>query len=246
MNAGFGRAFGRFVFCVCAGLAGHAAHAADTKLQPMSAEYSVLWGKTEIAAVSVALMHEGGLLWRSRIDFKPRNIASFFANEVFAEEDFNVRAGRMRVARVEYKRDQAEPYESYTISGNGRRAAVVYKGERYEIEAPPGALGKVSMMLQASLLSDGAPGTRLSFPLMERGKARVYEMVVADRERIQTPLGELDTRVVNIRRKGALRYRCWLDLSRNSMPVQIERLNDDGGVIWTVVTNRLQIERAQQ
>lgn len=227
------------LLCVGLCLVG-AAQSASLKaeaLKPVDADYVVFYGKVKIADATLSLTSEKRRTWRTRTQFMPLGVASWFARDTTVESEFRLLGGQIYLSRTEYERAD-KVYEGYWFGGE---AKALYEGRSYSLEAPLGVLDNLTMVLQAALWAKATPeGGKRRQLVAARGKIREYELALEASERIKTDLGEFDARVVSARRNDKPRYRYWFSDAHGFMPAQVARLNDDNDIVWQATLQGLQ------
>ena len=148
-----------------------------------------------------------------------------------------VTAAGLRPEQFEYGRlDDAGKNVSATFDWQGGQLHMTFDGRNESIALPQGTQDRVSLMYQFMFLP-AEKFDSLAFHMTNGKKIEPYRYHLAGTERIDTPLGKLNTlRLVKQREPGDNAVEVWLAPDRNFFPVRLLILENDGSRFEQVIT----------
>jgi len=228
MPSRFSRRFPRPLFCLAISLLFLSGQALAAELRPFSATYSASFNGIGVTAKRELSGRNGN--WR--LDF---NADSLFA-DISEYSRFRKDKGQLSPLHYEYHktglgRDRHtvlnfEPRQGEAV---GRRVVNLSDAERTLENAPEDIQDKISYQLQLAL--DIAAGKKeLKYQVADGRKVREYEFAVAGTEKLQTPLGPVDTIKVQRLRDGDTERETtiWFAPQWNYALVKLMQREEDG------------------
>lgn len=192
-----------------------------TSPTPFKAEYSATYNGMPIA-MSRTLERTLGL-------YKATTTASNFLGSIREEESFRVdEKAKLRPTQYHYQRAilGKDRSEDTTFDRSGRRVSSTYKGNTINLDSPSPILAPLSYQMQMQLdLLQGRKDFR--YTVATRGKLKDYRYKVVRQEKLQTPLGTLDTMVMERQRDDDERKTLvWLAKKFQYLPVKLIQEED--------------------
>ena len=214
-----------FVLCCSLSSLLHAAQAASHNqpetLSPYSAEYTASYNGLPISMVrTLAATDEG---------FSLSTKASNLLGAITEEETLTLNNGQIHPQHYQYQRAimGKKRRETSTFDPDAQKIVNIYKDETVELAYNPQTLSPLSYQFQMQLdLLHGK--TVLNYPVASRGHIKNYQYSIIREETIDTPLGQLDTVVVERQRDSDERETfLWLAPKLQFLPVKLLQ-NEEG------------------
>jgi hypothetical protein len=231
----------RALFAVTATVALGAALAA-TPPESVRASYDVFKD-----GLHVGMMQESfatnGTKYQITSDTDPAGLlAVFIRTRIKARSTGTITGGGLQPEKMEYGRlDDAGKNVSAAFDWPARELHLTFDGRNETLPLGSGTQDRVSVMYQFLFLSLEKLQP-LEFPMTNGKKIERYRYELAGRERLDTPLGKLDTlHLVKHREHGENGVEVWLAADRHLFPVKLLILENDGSRLEQVIT-RLEIK----
>ena len=208
-----------------------AADTADTGVQlgPFSARFNVKYKGISAGTTHLDLKRDSQGVYTYESRAHARGIFRIaFNDEITQTSWFVIVDGE--VVPVRYLADDGSDDTDRDIrlefDWKAHRARGVAEDEKVDIALPEGA--QDAMSIQAAHLLDLRRGERsMSYEMIDKDQVKEYDYKLEGTQRIKTAIGELDTVIYRVERKGSKRVtRTWHAPSLGYLPVKGERLRD--------------------
>ncbi len=185
------------------------------------AEYSATYNGMPIVMVRT--------LSRTKDVYSATTTATNFLGSIREEETFKVdKTGKLRPLEYHYQRAilGKNRSEDSVFDPSGTRVSSTYKDNTLKLESQSPILAPLSYQLQMQM--DIAQGRKaFQYKVATRGKLRDYNYRVVREEKLTTPLGTLDTLVLERQRDDAERKTLvWLAKKLQYLPVKLIQEED--------------------
>jgi hypothetical protein len=179
------------------------------------------------AGLRLEQQNEGLFTYRSWVE--PRGMFGFIRREL-SEASLMMLDGEGGILQISYrKRDELGGRNSdMRFDHAGGKVHIDYRGEQNTVDWEPGIYDLLSLRLVLS--NDQAQGALQDIYRVvdDRGRIEEVDVEVIGRETVSTPLGELDTVLLEYRNRRRDRlYRLWIAPDMDSAMVRLEQL--EGG-----------------
>ena len=197
-------------------------HAVDpATLTPYRVEYTARYNGLPITLARTFSPHDGG--------YRIATEASNFLGSITEEETFAApAAGNLDPIRYRYRRSifGNKRREETVFDHRNRRITNTYKKETVDLPYAGNVLGPLSYQIQMQL--DLLAGTReFSYPVVTRGRIKDYLYRITREETIDTPLGKIDTLVLErVRDDDERETYLWLAEKFQYLPVKLLQRED--------------------
>lgn len=173
---------------------------------------------------------DGSYIYRS--DTQPTGLASLFRSDRVQETSvWTLEDGQIRPQRYRYEHRGKRRDRLVTVSFDWREGLIrneVGGREAWQMEAAPGVMDK--LLYQFVLMRDLERGGRdLVYDIADGGRIKNYNISYLGEERLDTPLGSLDTvKLVRERPNNRGRTTFWCAPALHFLPVKVDHEDDDG------------------
>jgi hypothetical protein len=228
------RALLAMAFAAVAGISG-----AGNASPPASiaASYDVFKDGLAVAVVQETF-EKNGATYRIVSESNPAGLLALFVRtKITIHSSGAVTPAGLRPEQFDYGRlDDSSKNVSAAFDWQGGRLHMTFDGRNESIALPQGTQDRVSLMYQFMFLPAEKFGD-LAFHMTNGKKIEPYRYHLAGTERIDTPLGKLNTlRLVKQREPGDNAVEVWLAPDRNFFPVRLLILENDGSRFEQVIT----------
>lgn len=222
--------FAAFTLAVASGAApAENAASAGAPLRPFSAKFDVKYKGITAGTTHLDLKRDGQGVYTYESRANARGIFRIaFNDEITQTSWFVIVDGR--VVPVRYLADDGSDDTDRDIrlefDWDAHRARGVAEDREVEVELPEGA--QDAMSIQAAHLLDLARGGQsMSYDMVDKDRVKEYDYRLEGTQRIKTAIGELDTVIYRVERKGSKRVtRTWHAPALGYLPVKGERVRD--------------------
>ncbi len=214
------------------GVAGAATPPASVK-----ADYAVYKDGLHIVTVQETYEKHGGK-YQIVSDSNPAGLLALFVRtKIKVQSAGAVTAAGLQPERLDYGRlDDASKNVSAAFDWRARELHMTFDGRNETAPLVPGTQDRISVMYQFMFLPPDKLKL-LEFPMTNGKKIEHYRYVLAGREKLDTPLGKLDTlHLVKHRDAGENGAEVWLAADRHLFPVKLLILENDGSKFEQIIT----------
>jgi len=171
-------------------------------------------------------------------------IAKLFRDEQITEiSDWRFNQGRLQSLRYQYSRSGGKRVREAEAEFDYSKGQIhnTLNGKQWSIPLPDRMYDKLNYTL--ALMDDLGRGLRLDrYPVADGAKLKAYDLRYLGEERIETPLGLLQTLIMERTVKGDKKVtRVWAAKSLHYMAVKIEH-REDGEIITLTLTELKELD----
>jgi hypothetical protein len=219
-----------FAFSLLSGVAmGEDTANAGTELRPFAASYDVRYKGMNAGTTHLDLKRDSQGVYTYESRANARGIFRIaFNDEITQTSWFVIVDGE--VVPVRYQADDGSDDTDRDIrlefDWDAHRARGVAEDKKVEVELPAGAQDAMSIQA-AHLLDLKRGGQSMVYEMVDKDRVKEYDYKLEGTDRIKTAIGELDTVIYRVERRGSRRItRTWHAPSLGYLPVKGERLRD--------------------
>lgn len=206
-------------------LSGMACAATPAALPPsLELHYVLRFGGLIVGRTTQTLIREKDGTYRHRSRSRPEGMARLFTTvEWFEEGRFEVIDGKVRpLSFLEYRVGADKPHR-HSVEFDWKTQQIRY-AHGGVLRLPPDTQSQGSL-IYALMLDPPTPGVQEDIHLSGGKKLERYRYILAGTETLKTPLGSLQTRVVERlpleKDKDQEEFRMWLASGRSNLPIRI-------------------------
>ncbi len=214
------------------------ASATDGTQVQFDADYALYIKGAKVADMQRTLthLHDGKFLFRS--DTHPTGLISLFRNDhVIEQSTWEVDSGILKPLRYLYTRTGGGKERKVTVNfdWDKNRITNTVNGDSWKMPTQPDVMDK--LLYQFAIMHDLEAGKRsLSYAIADGGKIKTYRFESRGQEKIDTPLGKLDTlKVVRYRRNSTRKTTLWCAIRLKYLPVKVVHVNSHGNRTVAVI-----------
>lgn len=209
-----------------------AIHAQGFPLKPFTAEYTVSRDGEEIGVQQVQLQALDARHWSYTSQSEATGwLARMFGASVEEESRFHWN-GQPVISSYRYERRGKEKHVHLKFDWQAMKVTNTINGDAWQMKIPDGTQDKLSinLALKTRLLQQKSDA---SFPVADGGKLKTYDFKIIGRERINTPLGQLQAIKISRNKRGRTdgHSTLWLAPELQYLTIQIEKTDKDGETI---------------
>lgn len=212
--------------------------AADGTPAQFDADYALYIKGVKVADMQRTLTHLHDGKYRFRSYTHATGLISLFRDEHVVEQStWEFDSGTLKPLRYLYARTGGSKERRVTVNFDWAKNLITntVNGDSWKMPTQPLVMDK--LLYQFAIMYDLEAGKHsLSYTIADGGKIKTYKFESRGQEKIDTPLGKLDTlKVVRYRRNSTRETTLWCAIRFKYLPVKVVHVNSHGNRTVAVI-----------